>query len=116
LSWSTFHIPARHQGYLEPHAAVVAIDNDGRIKCRCRRKIRSGFAASSPKRCVSGGRIRINVVNVGGEFGGKGDASDYRGLFPRAGVGRPVKMVMTYAEELTASNPHTRLSSPFAAA
>jgi len=28
----TFRIPARHQGYLEPHAALVAIDSDGRIQ------------------------------------------------------------------------------------
>src|SRR4029450_860871 len=51
-------------------------------------------------------RIRINVVNVGGEFGGKGDASDLPvAYFLARESGRPVKMVMTYAEELTASNP-----------
>ena len=28
----TFRIPSRHQGYLEPHASLVAIDDDGRIE------------------------------------------------------------------------------------
>ena len=28
----TFNIPARHQGYLEPHAATVAIEPDGRVQ------------------------------------------------------------------------------------
>src|SRR5689334_9886006 len=28
----TFRVPARHQGYLEPHASIVAIDDDGKIQ------------------------------------------------------------------------------------
>ena len=28
----TFRIPGRHQGYIEPHAGVVAIEPDGRIR------------------------------------------------------------------------------------
>jgi CO/xanthine dehydrogenase Mo-binding subunit len=103
----TFRIPARHQGYLEPHAAVVAIDDDGRIQVSVSAKnpfgIRSQLAMALR---VPEERIRINVVNVGGEFGGKGDASDLPvAYFLARESGRPVKIVMTYAEELTASNP-----------
>ena len=48
----------------------------------------------------------MNVVNVGGEFGGKGDGVDLPILYFLAQkTGRPVKIVMTYAEELSASNP-----------
>ena len=28
----TFRVPARHQGYLEPHAATVSIEPDGRVR------------------------------------------------------------------------------------
>ena len=45
-------------------------------KSQCQQKTPSEFAANFPRPCVAGGPIRINVVNVGGEFGGKGDASD----------------------------------------
>ena len=48
----------------------------------------------------------MNPVNVGGEFGGKGDGVDLPLLYFLAQkTGRPVKVVMTYAEELSASNP-----------
>jgi CO/xanthine dehydrogenase Mo-binding subunit len=50
--------------------------------------------------------IRVNPVNVGGEFGGKGDAVDLPIAYLLARQsGRPVKLVMTYAEELAAGNP-----------
>ena len=103
----TFRIPARHQGYLEPHAAVVAIDNDGRIQVSVSAKNPFGIRSQLAKALrIPEDRIRINVVNVGGEFGGKGDASDLPvAYFLSRESGRPVKIVMTYAEELTASNP-----------
>ncbi|MDX1489120.1 MAG: molybdopterin cofactor-binding domain-containing protein, partial [Acidiferrobacterales bacterium] len=103
----TFRIPARHQGYIEPHASLVAIDPDGRIQVWVSAKnpfgVRSQFANAIG---VPEGRIRINVVNVGGEIGGKGDAIDLPIAYLLARQsGRPVRLVMTYAEELTASNP-----------
>ncbi|HEY1233139.1 MAG TPA: xanthine dehydrogenase family protein molybdopterin-binding subunit [Candidatus Binatia bacterium] len=103
----TFYVPARHQGYLEPHAAVVAIDNGERIQVSVSAKNPFGIRSQLAKSLrLPEDRIRINVVNVGGEFGGKGDASDLPVCYFLAREsGRPVKMVMTYAEELTASNP-----------
>ncbi|HEY7322643.1 MAG TPA: xanthine dehydrogenase family protein molybdopterin-binding subunit [Candidatus Binatia bacterium] len=103
----TFYVPARHQGYLEPHAAVVAIDNGDRIQVSVSAKNPFGIRSQLAKSLrLPEDRIRINVVNVGGEFGGKGDASDLPVCYFLAREsGRPVKMVMTYAEELTASNP-----------
>jgi CO/xanthine dehydrogenase Mo-binding subunit len=103
----TFHIPARHQGYLEPHAATVAIEPDGRIQVWS--SVKNPFGVRSQlSKCLSiaEARIRMNPVNVGGEFGGKGDGVDLPVLYFLAQkTGRPVKMVMTYAEELSASNP-----------
>ena len=103
----TFRVPGRHQGYLEPHAGLVAIDPDGRLQIwactkdtfRTRRMLAGAIG-------VEPARIRVHPVNVGGEFGGKGDARDLPiAFFLARESGRPVKIVMTYAEELTASNP-----------
>ena len=103
----TFRVPARHQGYLEPHAGLLSIDPDGRIQVwastkdpfRTRRMLADAIG-------VEHERVRVHSVNVGGEFGGKGDARDLPvAAFLARKSGRPVKIVMTYAEELTASNP-----------
>jgi CO/xanthine dehydrogenase Mo-binding subunit len=103
----SFRIPGRHQGYLEPHAAVVAIERDGRIQVWVSAKNPFGVRTQLAKAVeVPEDRVRVNVVNVGGEFGGKGDAFDLPvAYFLARESGRPVKIVMTYAEELTASNP-----------
>jgi CO/xanthine dehydrogenase Mo-binding subunit len=103
----TFQIPARHQGYLEPHAATVAIEPDGRIQVWASVKNPFGVRSQLAKcLAVAEERIRMNPVNVGGEFGGKGDGVDLPVLyFLAAKTGRPVKIVMTFAEELSASNP-----------
>jgi CO/xanthine dehydrogenase Mo-binding subunit len=103
----TFRIPARHQGYLEPHAGTVAIDGDGRVQVWASVKnpfnVRSQLSKALE---VPEERIRMNVVNVGGEFGGKGDGVDLTvAYFLARESGKPVKIVNTYAEELTASNP-----------
>ncbi len=103
----TFDIPARHQGYIEPHASIVAIEAGGRIQVWTSAKnpfgVRTQLAHAI---AVPEESIRINVVNVGGEFGGKGDAVDLPIAYLLARQsGRPVKIVLTYAEELTASNP-----------
>jgi CO/xanthine dehydrogenase Mo-binding subunit len=103
----TFNVPARHQGYLEPHAATVAIEPDGRIQVWA--SVKNPFGVRSQlSKCLDlpEERIRMNAVNVGGEFGGKGDGVDLPILYFLAQKsGRPVKIVMTYAEELAASNP-----------
>ena len=103
----TFYVPARHQGYLEPHSATVSIESDGRIQVWS--SVKNPFNVRTQlAKCLSVAeeRIRMNPVNVGGEFGGKGDGVDLPVLYFLAEkAGRPVKMVMTYAEELSASNP-----------
>jgi CO/xanthine dehydrogenase Mo-binding subunit len=103
----TFKIPGRHQGYIEPHAETIAIDTDGRVQVWASVKnpfnVRSQLskALSIPEE-----RFLMNVVNVGGEFGGKGDGVDLAAVYFLAQkTGKPVKVVNTYAEELTASNP-----------
>ncbi|HEX5140901.1 MAG TPA: xanthine dehydrogenase family protein molybdopterin-binding subunit [Dehalococcoidia bacterium] len=103
----SFRIPSRHQGYLEPYASVVDIDPDGRVQVWCSAKapfrVRMQLAAAVG---ITDEQVRVNVVAVGGDFGGKGDARDLPIAYLLAKQsGRPVKIIMSYAEELTASNP-----------
>jgi CO/xanthine dehydrogenase Mo-binding subunit len=103
----TFRTQLDHQGYLEPHAGVVAIDDDGRIqvwasnKMPFRLKELLSHALKRPPE-----QIRVNLTPIGGDFGGKGSLMDLPLAYHLARVtGRPVKMLMRYAEELMAGNP-----------
>jgi carbon-monoxide dehydrogenase large subunit len=103
----TFRTQLAHHGYLEPHAGVVAIDDDGRVqawasnKMPFRLKELLAHALQLPRE-----RIRVNLTPIGGDFGGKGSLMDLPLAYHLARVtGRPVKMVMRYAEELMAGNP-----------
>ena len=103
----TFRIPGRHQGYIEPHATVVAIEPNGKVQVWCSTKHPFGNRSQMAKTLdMPEDSICFNAVNLGGEFGGKGDASDAAvAYFLALKAGRPVKIVMTSTEELTASNP-----------
>jgi carbon-monoxide dehydrogenase large subunit len=103
----TFHAQLRHQGYMEPHACVVHIDDDGRAQVWANNKgpfmLRDQLAAvwDMPKE-----QIRVNPTSVGGDFGGKGSFMDVPLCYYLAlHAGRPVKMVMDYIQELMAGNP-----------
>ncbi len=103
----TFRIPIRHQGYLEPQTALVAIDDDGRVQAWVSTKSPYATRSQLAKAIdVPEARVRLNPVDVGGDFGGKGDAM---GLpicyFLARQAKRPVKIVHTYTEELTAGSP-----------
>jgi CO/xanthine dehydrogenase Mo-binding subunit len=103
----TFSVPSRHQGYLEPFTSIISIDDEGRIQAWCSSK--APFRARLQLAQALGlqdEQIRVNVVSVGGDFGGKGDARDLPIAYLLAKLAqRPVKIVMSYFEELTASNP-----------
>ena len=49
----SFSIPSRHQGYIEPFASIIAIDDDGRIQAWCSSKGPLGPAARWPRRWTS---------------------------------------------------------------
>ena len=103
----TFSVPSRHQGYLEPYASVIALDDDERVQVWCSSKapfrVRRQLAQALG---LPEEQIRVNVAAVGGDFGGKGDARDLPVAYLLARMAdRPVKIIMSYAEELTAGNP-----------
>ena len=103
----TFRTQLDHQGYLEPHAGVVAIDDDGRIQVWASNKMPfrlKELLSHALKRPPD--QIRVNLTPIGGDFGGKGSLMDLPLAYHLARVtGRPVKMLMRYAEELMAGNP-----------
>ena len=103
----TFNAQLMHQGYMEPHACVVQIDDAGRAQVWACNKgpfmLRDQLAAvwDMPKE-----QIRVNPTSVGGDFGGKGSFMDVPLCYHLARrAGRPVKMVMDYIQELMAGNP-----------
>ena len=102
-----FSIPSRHQGYIEPFASVIDIDDDGRIQAWCSSK--APFRARRQMAVALGldeQLIRVNVTAIGGDFGGKGDTRDLPIAYLLAKMaGLPVRIVMSSVEEYTASNP-----------
>jgi len=103
----TYRWPTQHQVYLEPHACLVQIASDGQVHVWASNKapylLRRYLAA-----CLGlpAARFVIYPLPVGGDFGGKGSAMDVPlAYFLAQRTGRPVKLVMTYAEELLAANP-----------
>ena len=103
----TFNTPAVHQGYIEPHASIVAIDPDGRVnvwlsnKMPVRARELLADVIELPEE-----RIVVHLAQIGADFGGKGSLMDAPLCYHLAKrTGRPVKMVMSYTEELMAGNP-----------
>jgi CO/xanthine dehydrogenase Mo-binding subunit len=103
----TFRTPHQHQAYIEPHASVVYIDEQGRAQVwlnskmpfQVRQQLAEGI--DLPQEMV-----RINPTFIGGDFGGKGSFMDTHVAYGLAkATGRPIRMVMTYVEELMAANP-----------
>jgi carbon-monoxide dehydrogenase large subunit len=103
----TFRTQLQHHGYVEPHACVAQVDADGQIHVWASNKVPrllQGYLAHAlslpPQRFV------VHPIAVGGDFGGKGSymAAPHCALLALR-TGRPVRMVMTYAEELQAANP-----------
>jgi CO/xanthine dehydrogenase Mo-binding subunit len=103
--FTTQHV---HQSYLEPHSSVLSIDKDsGSVhvwvsnKAPYQTKQSLAHAIGVPAE-----KIVIHVSAIGGDFGGKGALMDLPlCYFLAERTGRPVRMIMTYTEELMAGNP-----------
>ena len=103
----TYTVPRQHQAYLEGHSCLVWIDEDDRIQVWASNKVpyqvkeQLTIALDLPK-----DRIRLNPVDIGGDYGGKGSPMDIPvAYFLAAKTGRPVRMAMDSIEEFTAGNP-----------
>ncbi len=95
-----------HHAYMETHACAVSAHPDGTADVWASNKsphlLRGQLAACFG---VEPGTIRVHPMAVGGDFGGKGSPMDtpVAYLLSRE-TGRPVKIVMSYREELLAAN------------
>lgn len=103
----TFRTPVQHQGYIEPHACLVEIDEHNVAHVWASNKapfllldyLRLGIGLERKD-------VEIHMLPLGGDFGGKGSFMDIPLAYYLAKAsGRPVKMVMSYSEELTAGDP-----------
>src|SRR5438132_10697695 len=104
-TFTTQHV---HQSYLEPHSSVLSIDpQTGTIHVWISNKVPYQTKQSlSDAIGVPAEKIVIHLTAIGGDFGGKGALMDLPlSYFLAQRTGRPVRMIMTYTEELMAANP-----------
>jgi CO/xanthine dehydrogenase Mo-binding subunit len=98
----SYSTPRQHCGYLEPRSTMVWIDDDGTIHVVTPNK--SPFKLRDFMAAVSGtpsGKIVVESVTIGGDFGGKGLTLDeFPCYFLAKATGRPVRYVSTYVDEL----------------
>ena len=104
---NSFKTQLVHQGYLEPHAATVAVDSSGRIQVWASTKTPYGLRRNLAHAVgVPEENIVVHLLPIGGDFGAKSSLMDVPlCYFLARKTGRPVKMVMSYEEELMAACP-----------
>jgi CO/xanthine dehydrogenase Mo-binding subunit len=94
------------QGFLEPRACMVWIDEHERVRIINTNKspaaMRQQLAAALG---LPESQIVVDATFIGGDFGGKGLSIDeFTCYFLARATGRPIKAVMSYVDELQASN------------
>lgn len=103
----TYRLQSVHQGYLETQACIAQWGDDGRLQLWLTNK--SPYALRTQLSACLGidqSEIDIRPAPIGGDFGGKGSPEHAPLCAELARLsGRPVKMVLRYNEDLTATNP-----------
>jgi carbon-monoxide dehydrogenase large subunit len=105
---ATYTTQRMFQGYLEPQAVTVQIDDgDGRVHvwiCSKAPYMTRDSLASSAR--IPEKSVLFHYVHIGGDFGGKANSRNTPVAYYLAkAAGRPVKIVTDYIEELGAGNP-----------
>jgi carbon-monoxide dehydrogenase large subunit len=104
---NTFTTRPVHQAYLEPHACLVNAASArpaeiwacSKVPFALREQLAVAFHKPTDE-------FVVYPCYIGGCFGGKGDFMDVPVCYVLSQkTGRPVKMIMDYAEEFTAGNP-----------
>ncbi|MEK7228474.1 MAG: xanthine dehydrogenase family protein molybdopterin-binding subunit [Candidatus Binatota bacterium] len=100
----TFRTQLTHHGYLEPHACVVRIGEGGRVEVWATNKAPYALRDNlSEDLAIAKEKIKVHIMSVGGDFGGKSSLIDVPiCYFLAERSGRPVKMALEYSEELMA--------------
>jgi CO/xanthine dehydrogenase Mo-binding subunit len=101
-----FTTPRQHQGYIEPHAVQAWFQGE---TFHVISTSKSPFSLRSQLSTVTGLPVELIEVDnafIGGDFGGKGlNIDEFVCFFLARATGRPIKSVMSYADELQAANP-----------
>lgn len=98
----------QHQAYLEPHSCLAHFEPDGTLRVWASNKapflLRDELARLLD---LPPERVIVAPTYIGGDFGGKGSAMEIplAALLSRAAGGRPVRIILSSVEELTAANP-----------
>ena len=108
----TYTTAATHQGYIEPHACLATLGNDGKGDLWC---CTQGHWQDQ-KTCAAllgmdTSQLRVTASEIGGGFGGKTTVFiEPVALALSRKSGRPVKIVMDRSEVLRASGPTSSAS------
>ena len=96
-----------HQAYMETHTCAVALTEDDRMDIWASNKAPHYVKAQVARTTgVEASNIHVHHVGIGGDFGGKGAQMNIPiCYFLARKSGKPVRMVMDYAEEFSAANP-----------
>jgi CO/xanthine dehydrogenase Mo-binding subunit len=99
--------PRQHQGYIEPHGCIVWIDENGIVQVVSTNKspfsLRDNIAALAE---LSSDQVVVDSRFIGGDFGGKAvSVEEFTCYFLARATGRPIRAIMSYADELTSANP-----------
>lgn len=97
----TFHTPAVHPGFIEPHASVAFVDSSGKATMWCSTKAPFLIRAHTCKYLkLPLSKLRVIAPTVGGDFGGKGTATvEPLSLLLALKSHCPVKLVLDRTEE-----------------
>jgi CO/xanthine dehydrogenase Mo-binding subunit len=102
-----FNTQPVHQGYIEPHACLASVSEDGQSELWCTTQgqfIVRAFCATLLGMEVS--KLRVTASEIGGGFGGKTVVYlEPLALALSRKAGQPVKMVMSRTEVFKATGP-----------
>jgi CO/xanthine dehydrogenase Mo-binding subunit len=100
----TFRTPLSHHGYIEPCACTVQVHDDGRVEVWASNKGPWGLREQMAEDFgLQKERIKVHIVNVGGDFGAKASLIDVPvAYYLSKTTKRPVKLVFDYTDELLA--------------
>ncbi|MAG34333.1 MAG: oxidoreductase [Deltaproteobacteria bacterium] len=102
-----FETPMVHQGYIEPHACVANVREDGTSEIWC--ATQGAFGVKSEVAMITGtdpNTIKVTPSEIGGGFGGKiAVYLEPAALALSRKAGRPVKMTMTREEVFRGTGP-----------
>jgi CO/xanthine dehydrogenase Mo-binding subunit len=103
----TFRTPKVHQGYIEPHCCIARFNADATLNVwSCNKSpytLRAQLGATFDLPIEN---IDVHTAAIGGDFGAKGGPLEVPLCLELSKrTGRPVRMLRTYTDELTAGTP-----------